>query len=84
MYNHDNVTWGMDKLVNKYITGMIEEGAQRLGVKAGLEESEVSYLPLSHIAGNVQLLGGMLYPDHIQSSPTCNTIQPLAFHSNRL
>merc|ERR1719262_1833004 len=40
---------------------------------ATLEEREVSYMPLSHIAGNIQLLGQFTLP------PTVNSLVYFAF-----
>jgi len=34
----------------------------------GLEEREVSYLPLSHIAGSVGIFGGLGHPDNVCST----------------
>mmetsp|Transcript_59455 Transcript_59455/g.138487 ORF Transcript_59455/g.138487 Transcript_59455/m.138487 type:complete len:653 (+) Transcript_59455:67-2025(+) len=53
MYSHDNVLWSF-----KYISKIMFDQAG----SAGLDEREVSYMPLSHIAGNVQLLGAVTKP----------------------
>jgi len=53
MYSHDNITWAMKRLLAVMIDGA---GGW------GFEEREVSYMPLSHIAGNVQLLGAITTP----------------------
>jgi len=54
MYSHDNILWGF-----KYLVGIM---LKQQGGDAGLEEREVSYMPLSHIAGNLQLLGALTRP----------------------
>jgi len=58
MYSHDNVVWSMSRLMDVM-----------MDVAGGmnLEEREISYMPLSHIAGNVQLLGSICMP-HTASS----------------
>lgn len=64
MYSHDNIVWSMSRLL------AVMEGA------AGgfnLEEREISYMPLSHIAGNVQLLGALVMP------PTASSLVHFAF-----
>jgi len=51
MYSHDNVLWSFHQL----FAGINQE--QAAGQKLGLSERTISYLPLSHIAGNIDLLG---------------------------
>merc|ERR1719282_1784040 len=65
MYSHDNIIWSMRRL----IINTIADSAGGFG----LEEREISYLPLSHIAGNIQLLGSVVMP------PTMNSIIHFAF-----
>jgi len=52
MYSHDNVIWGM--------TNILKYAVHSAGYT--MDEREVSYMPLSHIAGNVQILGAITYP----------------------
>lgn len=58
MYSHDNVLWGM-----KYLFKVVTTNA----VNFGLDEREISYMPLSHIAGNLQLLGAICLPPNHNS-----------------
>lgn len=58
MYSHDNIAWGMRNILKCMISQ-----AQ----PTSLEEREVSYMPLSHIAGNIQLLGQFTLPPHTNS-----------------
>jgi len=63
MCSHDNIVWGFTYLLSYvYKSGTF-----------GMEEREISYMPLSHIAGNVQLLG------HITHPMTVNTVVHFAF-----
>lgn len=58
MYSHDNIVWSMSRLM-----AVMETAAGGFN----LEEREISYMPLSHIAGNVQLLGALVMPPHASS-----------------
>eukprot|EP00928_Gymnodinium_smaydae_P048421 TRINITY_DN32372_c0_g1_i1.p1 TRINITY_DN32372_c0_g1~~TRINITY_DN32372_c0_g1_i1.p1 ORF type:complete len:658 (+),score=116.86 TRINITY_DN32372_c0_g1_i1:51-2024(+) len=58
MYSHDNITWCFRRLFK-----IMSTSAGGFSQK----EREVSYMPLSHIAGNVQLLGGVCMPDDANS-----------------
>jgi len=58
MYSHDNILWAFTylfDLMNKSVGGFT------------MGEREVSYMPLSHIAGNVQLLGAICMPNDSNS-----------------
>jgi len=53
MYSHDNILWSF-KYIHKY-------NARTAGALT-MDEREVSYMPLSHIAGNFQLFGAFCMP----------------------
>lgn len=58
MYSHDNIIWGF-----KYLAACHERSAGGFG----MDEREVSYMPLSHIAGNEQLLGRLVMSEKANS-----------------
>jgi len=62
MYSHDNVLWAFHELN----LGIAQN--QPEGKTFGLEEKRVSYLPLSHIAGNFDLLGPIAHPDGLNAA----------------
>lgn len=61
MYSHDNACWGFAQLGKYFLDQAREMGP------VGMEEREVSYMPLSHIAGNTHLLGLPVRPLNVNS-----------------
>eukprot|EP00747_Dinoflagellata_sp_TGD_P157496 gnl/TRDRNA2_/TRDRNA2_177743_c3_seq2.p2 gnl/TRDRNA2_/TRDRNA2_177743_c3~~gnl/TRDRNA2_/TRDRNA2_177743_c3_seq2.p2 ORF type:complete len:310 (+),score=45.99 gnl/TRDRNA2_/TRDRNA2_177743_c3_seq2:1050-1979(+) len=57
MYSHDSIVFGF--------AFMLDYCWRTEGM--GFGEREVSYMPLSHIAGNAQLLGAICQPNHVNS-----------------
>lgn len=58
MYSHDNITWCFRRLFK-----MMSDSCDGFDQ----QEREISYMPLSHIAGNVQLLGAVCMPEAANS-----------------
>jgi len=59
MYSQDNCMYGLSALSRRMFDFLPSNRA------TGLEEREVCYLPMSHIAGSATLFGMLAQPDHV-------------------